>query len=105
DPSIPRMTGALYDEHERGPLANGGEFIDPNYDPERWHQYEVSAIGKEIRLYHDGELSVSFTETDPDRAATGILALQVHSAPVESSVDIEWKDLRLINLEPPSPWE
>ena len=105
DPSIPRMTGALYDEHERGSLINASEFVDAGYEPDRWHHYEISAIGQDIRLYHDGGLSVHFTEPLPERVHKGILALQVHSAPPDHPVDIEWKDLRLINLEPPSPWE
>ena len=105
DPSIPRMTGALYDEHERGSLEKGAEFIDENHEPHRWYHYEISAIGDDIRLYHDGRLSVHFTETDPNRTRTGILALQIHSAPSDQPVDIEWRDIRLTNLEPPSPWE
>ncbi|MCB9783877.1 MAG: DUF1080 domain-containing protein [Candidatus Omnitrophica bacterium] len=105
DPSIPRMTGSLYDEHERGTLEKGGEFIDPDYELGRWHHYEISAIGDDIRLYHDGALSVHFKETVAERIRKGIIALQVHSAPLDSPVDIEWKDIQLINLEPPSPWE
>jgi len=105
DPSIPGMTGALYDEHERASLEKGGEFIDPDYEPGRWFHYEVSALGEDIRLYHDGALSVHFTEPLKERIHKGIIALQVHSAPLDQPVDIEWRDIRLINLEPPSPWE
>lgn len=105
DPSIPRMTASLYDEHERGELAKGAEFVDAEYEEGRWYHYEVSAIGDDIRLYHDGALSVLFKETDPERIRKGIIALQVHSAPLDAPVDIEWKDIRLINLETPSPWE
>jgi len=105
DPSIPQMTGMLYDEHERATLAKSPPKVDESYDKELWHNYEISAIGEDIRLYHDGLLTVHFTETDPKRIAKGLIALQVHSAPKDQGVKVEWKDLRILNLEPPSPWE
>lgn len=105
DPTIPRMTGALYDEHERGSLVEAPLEVDRDYNRDIWHNYEISAIGEDVRLYHDGLLTVHFQETDPERIAKGIIALQVHSVPEGKKVHMEWKDLRILNLQPPSPWE
>jgi hypothetical protein len=105
DPTIPGMTGALYDEHERGSLAQAPPEVDRNYDKGAWHSYEISAIGENVHLYHDGLQTVHFQETDPKRIQKGILALQVHSVPEGQKVHMEWRGLRILNLQPPSPWE
>jgi len=105
DPTVPGMTGSLWDEHERGSLAKASPEVDQDYDPKSWHSYEISAIGDDIRLYHDGMQTAHFKETDPKRIAKGLFALQLHDVPEGKKVHMEWKDLRILNLDPPSPWE
>jgi len=105
DPGLPLWTGALYDEHERALLVQSLPEIDAGYDKNRWHSYQISAIGADIRLYHDGVLTAHFTEPDPKRISKGIISLQIHSVPAGQKVLMAWKDLRMLNLAPPSPWE
>ncbi len=110
-----QWTGALYDEHGRGPLARRGErsVIDKAGKVTRtrlgdarelfskvrrddWNEYHVTARGTSIIIRINGEvMSEVVDESEKDRDLTGRLALQLHSGP---PMTVQFRDIRLKRL-------
>ncbi len=75
--------GGLYDESRRNKMLAEG-------DPKRiaaalrtgdWNTLMVRAVDNHIQIWLNDQLTVEYTETDPEIAAQGVVALQIHSGP------------------------
>jgi hypothetical protein len=104
----------LYEEHGRETLAWRGEkaVIDAagqktltpiegasgpaRFKLDEWHEYHLICHGVTLTLYINGRLVAEVVDNDPKHALSGILALQLHSAP---PVRVQFKDIRLKRLD------
>jgi len=116
----PGKVGFLYDERGRGGLVNVGEFvvIDENgkknaiskvsdkdelikagyYKEKDWNEYHIIAQGNHIVQYLNGFQTIELIDNDPKGGSReGIFALQIHVGP---PMVVEFKDIRIKNLEP-----
>jgi hypothetical protein len=114
-----KYTGILYDERGRGILASRGERARIAPDGQRdattfadaaelqnaihagdWNEYVIVARGPRLRHKINGKLmSETVDEENEKRAASGILALQVHQGP---PMVVRFRNIRLEKLEPGS---
>jgi hypothetical protein len=114
----------LYEEGFRGRIAMPGEKVTMSADPAQndskvpgkkitgmtidaealkkierkadWNEFRIVAQGNHLQHYLNGALIVDLTDEDEKkRAASGILALQIHAG---GAMKIEFKDLRLKTL-------
>lgn len=105
--------GMLYEEGGRGisclrgqkvELAKGGKPVVtgdlevPEVDLSKWNEVRLVARGNRLQHHVNGKLAAEIVDLDPDkRAASGILALQLHRGP---AMKAEFKDIRLKRLDP-----
>ena len=82
--------GSLYEEKGRGVLVNGwkgkGETVVRAGD---WNDYEITARGEHIIIRLNGLVTA---ELDDNGAASGIIALQLHSGP---PMEVYFRNLKL----------
>jgi beta-fructofuranosidase len=109
----------LYDEHGRHTLAMRGTraVIDEKgrietgklpgaegpgwFKLEDWHEYHLVCQGPRLTLLVDGRLAAEVTDNDPEQQDfSGILGLQLHSAP---PMTVQFKDIRLKTLKKETP--
>lgn len=93
-----RYTGIIYSEGTgRGILADvDPEKINEFYKLGEWNEYEITARGNQLTLKLNGHVTVDFTDTDEEAAAsTGVIALQVHAGP---NMRVEFKDIEIQEL-------
>lgn len=100
--------GKIYDEGRRNKVI--AEPVDPAalkkaVDVFGWNTYRIRAEGPRIRVWINDVLATDFTETNPDIALDGKIAVQVHSGGVAL---VEAKEISVEEL-PPGPdaptWE
>lgn len=92
--------GALYDESRRKKvLAQPAPEVLAGIDRKGWNEYTITANGPRITLALNGKITVDYTEAEPGMAASGFIALQVHSGP---GITVDFKDL-LIQELPATP--
>jgi hypothetical protein len=67
-----------------------------------WNDYRIVAVGNRIQHYINGVQTIDFTDEDEaKRAASGIIALQIHAGP---PMLVEFKNIRLKKMGPdPAP--
>lgn len=88
--------GCLYDESRRRKvLAQAPAEFDAKLKKGDWHTYVIRAEKNRITLKVDGVTTVDYTEPDSAIAATGVIALQVHSGP---PLRVEFRNLRIREL-------
>ncbi len=101
DPSARAWSGGIYDEARRGWLYN----LECNpagktaFKPAEWNRFRVEAIGTSIRVWVNG---VPTADIIDDLAASGFIALQVHSIDGDSSKagkEILWRNLRILTQD------
>jgi hypothetical protein len=87
--------GKLYEENGRALLwdKSGEAYLKLG----EWNQYEIVAVGSQIRTYLNGKECVHLD--DPDGARSGITAFQLHSG---GPTEVRFKDFEL-ELNPKSP--
>jgi HEAT repeat protein len=87
-------SGCLYDESRRKKfLARAtDEQIKRLEKPGEWNRYEIRCEGPKTTLTLNGETTVTYTETAPTVAPTGLLALQIHG---NCSAEISFRNLTL----------
>ena len=111
--NTPGKVGFLYHERGRGYLCNVGEkvtigedgkpkvvgslgerdAIGATYKKSDWNDYVIIGEGNHIRMYLNGIQTVDVVDDDPKgRAASGILALQIHAGP---PMVVEFRNVRL----------
>jgi uncharacterized protein YciI len=71
---------SLYDESRRNQtLAKpNAARLKSLLRPNDWNDYVIRCEGKRIRLWLNGELTVDYTETEPDIPLSGRIGLQIH---------------------------
>jgi hypothetical protein len=94
--------GKLYDESRRRKVI--GEPVDPAaaesaVKKDQWNDYHIRAEGPRIRAWINGVATVDYTETEPNIAQDGFIALQIHGG---GQALVQVKDIRIETL-PPTP--
>jgi hypothetical protein len=100
--------GKLYDESRRNKvIAEAGNLAQVNaaVKPGDWNEFRVRAEGPRIRSWINGIPALDYTETEPNIAQDGHIAIQIHSGGMAL---VQVKDVRIEEL-PPTPgaptWE
>lgn len=72
--------GALYDESRRRKvlLAPEKELMEKTIKLNEWNEYRIRCEGAHIQLWVNGVQTVDYTETEPNIAAEGKIAVQIH---------------------------
>ncbi|QDV37308.1 family 16 glycoside hydrolase [Tautonia plasticadhaerens] len=92
--------GCLYDESRRNRvLLPATERARNSIRPDGWNQYEIRAMGDEIRLTLNGVPSVDYTEAEANIADAGRIAVQLHSG---RPMEIRFRDLLIQPLPRPT---
>jgi hypothetical protein len=91
DIAYDNWTGSIYDEKgKRGVIVNGwkgkGEKF---YKKDEWNQIELSAIGEQIVIKINGQVT---SELKDNSKLAGILAIQLHQGP---DMKVEFRNIRL----------
>lgn len=91
--------GNFYEERGRGRAVmktpdQGWQIGRKVYRQGDWNEYEILAQGRRIRLTLNGAVTIDTTD---DKAATGIIALQLHAGP---PMRVEFRNLRIQTLPP-----
>ncbi|MFO0788589.1 MAG: DUF1080 domain-containing protein [Pirellulales bacterium] len=117
-----QYTGILYEERGRGILANRGQRLTINREGEKqeekigdaaelakaihvkdWNEYVVEARGARLKHSINGNLmSETIDRERGKKAASGILALQVH-ANLPAPMTVKFRNIKLEELEPKTP--
>ncbi len=110
-----RYSGALYDEHGRGMLAERGQKsvigsdgrkssssignaadLFANINKNGWNEYHIIARGEHITLKINGKTTAEVIDRDKENQdLSGVLALQLHSGP---PMKVQFKDIQLKRL-------
>jgi acetyl esterase/lipase len=92
--------GCLYDESRRNRiLTTAAPEAVRGLHKSDWNEYEIRAMGDQIRLSLNGIKSVDYRETDPNVAREGRIALQIHAG---GPLVVQFKDVRIQALPRPS---
>jgi hypothetical protein len=72
--------GALYDESRRRKIlaAPDKELIEKAIKLNDWNEYRIRCEGPHIQLWVNGVQTVNYTETEPNIAPEGKIAVQIH---------------------------
>ena len=90
--------GALYDNARRARflLRPTKEVQEKARKPVgEWNDYRIRAEGSRIQIWLNGVQTVDYTETEPNIATTGIIALQIHG---NSNAIVRYKDIAMTEL-------
>lgn len=90
--------GALYDESRRKKMLAqpSKEVLAQVQKPlGEWNEYRIRAEGTRIQLWLNGVQTVDYTETEPDIAMTGLIAVQIHG---NATCLVQYKDLMITEL-------
>lgn len=96
DIAYDNWTGSIYDEKgKRGVIVNGwkdkGEKF---YKKDEWNDFELSAIGDQIRIKINGQITSELTDTSKQ---SGVIAFQLHAGP---EMKAEFRNIRLKEVKP-----
>ncbi|MFO0913472.1 MAG: DUF1080 domain-containing protein [Pirellulales bacterium] len=93
--------GKLYDESRRNRILAGDDKTAPESIVRKgdWNDYRIVCQGKRIQLYLNDHKTVDYTETDPDIATDGIIAVQIHGGPPSEAW---YRNIQLRPLKPVS---
>lgn len=91
--------GALYDESRRKKILAQPtpEVLAQAQKPVgEWNDYRIRAEGKHIQIWLNGIQTVDYTETEPNIATSGIIAVQIHG---NATSIVRYKDLIIDELK------
>ena len=91
--------GALYDESRRKKILAqpSPEVLAKAQKPVgEWNDYRIRAEGKHIQIWLNGIQTVDYTETEPNIATSGIIAVQIHG---NATSIVRYKDLIIDELK------
>ena len=91
--------GALYDESRRKKILAQPtpEVLAQAQKPVgEWNDYRIRAEGKRIQIWLNGIQTVDYTETEPNIAPSGIIAVQIHG---NATSIVRYKDLIIDELK------
>lgn len=91
--------GCLYDESRRNRVLAGPAPEDRGkmLNADDWNDYRIRCEGSRVRLWINGVLTVDYTESDPEIARSGIIAVQVHSG---DPTEAWYRNIRILELNP-----
>lgn len=92
--------GKLYDESRRNKvLAGPPESVDMEkvVRKDDWNKYVIRCEGPRVRLWLNDQLTVDYTETDPQIDRSGVIAVQIHSGPPSEAW---YRNIQLERLSP-----
>lgn len=100
DPSDRAWTGGFYEEGGRGwlvPLSDN-EKARQAFELNDWNHFRIRANGNHFQSWINGVLAV---DTHDDKAASGFIALQLHSIKTQEQEgkQIRWRNIRIKELE------
>ncbi|MEO6002405.1 MAG: DUF1080 domain-containing protein [Opitutus sp.] len=89
--------GSLYDESRRNKVLVAADkaTIARVLKPGEWNDYRVRCEGVHIQIWLNGVQTVDYTETDPNVAQSGKIALQIHGG---GKAEASYKDLLIEQL-------
>jgi hypothetical protein len=91
--------GALYDESRRKKILAQPtpEVLAKAQKPVgEWNDYRIRAEGNHIQIWLNGIQTVDYTETEPNIATSGIIAVQIHG---NATSIVRYKDLIIDELK------
>lgn len=90
-------SGCLYDESRRKTMLAKPEeeLIKKAEKPGEWNTYEIRAEGPRIQLFVNGVRTVDYTESAPDIALKGNIALQIHG---KCKAEIAFRNIQIEEL-------
>ena len=94
--------GKLYDESRRRKVIAvpaDEPAVNAAVKKGDWNEYRIRAEGPRIRAWINGTPTIDYTETDPNVALDGRIAVQIHSGGIAT---VQAKDIRIEEL-PPTP--
>jgi hypothetical protein len=94
--------GKMYDESRRNKViaeAPNLAAVNAAVKPGDWNEYRVRAEGPRIQSWINGVPALDYTETEPNIAQDGHIAIQIHSGGMAL---VQVKDVRIEEL-PPTP--
>ncbi|TVS10972.1 MAG: DUF1080 domain-containing protein, partial [Planctomycetaceae bacterium] len=91
-------SGYLYDESRRKKFVAEAdpELVKRIEKPGDWNQYEILAIGNEVKIYLNGQMTVSYRELEEGIAQEGNIALQIHG---NCKAEISFRNLQIEELD------
>ena len=98
DPSSRAWSAGIYEEAGRGWLNNLKEnpAAQKAFKQNDWNKVRILAIGDSIKTWING---VPAADLKDDKTATGFIALQVHSVRYSEERLIQWKNLKIREIE------
>lgn len=90
--------GCLYDESRRNRVLAGPAAAERGkmLRADDWNDYRIRCEGDRVRLWINDVLTVDYTESDPEIARDGIIAVQVHSGP---PTEAWYRRIRILELD------
>jgi hypothetical protein len=90
-------SGCLYDESRRKTMLAkpAEELIKSAEKPGEWNTYEIRAEGTRIQLFVNGVRTVEYTESAPEIALKGSIALQIHG---KCKAEIAFRNIQIEEL-------
>jgi hypothetical protein len=90
-------SGCLYDESRRKTMLAKPEeeLMKKAEKPGEWNTYEIRAEGPRIQLFVNGVRTVDYTESAPDIALKGNIALQIHG---KCKAEIAFRNIQIEEL-------
>jgi len=91
--------GYIYDEARRGWLSTKRKdtFANAAFKPDAWNAYRIVCVGDSLRTWVNGVPVADVTDYMTRR---GFIGLQVHSFRGETPASVQWKDIRIKQLQP-----
>lgn len=84
-----------------GSLGNSGE-IQSGIKKEDWNDYTIRAQGNNLTHVINGRVTVDVVDNQVNRrAASGLLALQLHTVPDDQSMKVQFRNIHLKELKIP----
>ena len=98
DPSGRAWTAGIYDESRRGWL-NDLEENEPArkaFKKNQWNHLRIEAVGDSIKTWLNGVPAANLKDS---MTSAGFIALQVHSTKSEKPLHIQWRNIRIQQLD------
>ena len=94
-------SGSLYDESRRRRMLvqADSELINRIEHAGEWNRYEIHVEGKQVRLFLNGVMTVSYLEEESGIEESGKIALQIHG---NCKAEIAFRNLQIEPLPSPS---
>lgn len=97
DPSERAWTGGVYDEKRRGWIYDleGNPEAQKAFKPGKWNKLRIEARNDLIKTWINGVPAATVVDY---MTPNGFIALQVHAVKDDSSMEIAWRKIRIMDL-------